>query len=132
MRKKDFSQIMGLLSNSLFHIFDFDGTIAHTFLHIPNSDNNIVEEAYTYALTMMWRIDYAPELLDSVHGLQNRAPGELIKAILDMEERMSPVDGRQDLIDMDKKSFNENSLAGKSRTDILSDCVPKVKGCTWK
>jgi len=127
MKEKKFSEIMELLDKILFYIFDFDNTIAHTFLHIPNADHNIVEDAYTHALAMMWRIDYALELLDRVGGLQNRAPGELIRAILDAEGS-----GRQGLIDMAEKAFHEIYFRGKSPRELLSDCVPEGKGFPWK
>ena len=129
MTKKDFRQFLKLLDRIMFYFFDFDGTIAHTFLHVPNEKGNIIVEAYERALNTIWDVQIAIELLQGVHGLQNRAPGELIRAILEQEEKEIK-GGRQRLIDEAKESFNKRFL-GKPMHERLAACVPKGKGFPW-
>ncbi len=129
MTQAEFRQFLELLKQIVFWFFDFDGTIAHTFLHVPNEEDNIVAEAYRQALNTIWDVRIISELLDAVGGLQNRAPGELIRAILEREEKDSK-GGRQRLIAQAKKSFNDRYL-GELMHVRLAACVPPGKGFPW-
>jgi len=112
----------------MFFFFDFDNTVAHTFLHIPNESDNIVVGAYGQALNMIWEKD-AFELLHSVNGLKNRAPGELIRAILEQAEKELP-GSRQSLITKAKAAFHDKFM-GKPMNERLSACVASGKGFPW-
>ena len=128
MTKQDFQRFLESLGKTRFFFFDFDGTIAHTFLHIPNEPANIVVGAYSQALSTIWGKE-AFELLHSVNGLQNRAPGELIRAILEQAEKEF-AGGRQDLITEAKAAFYEKFM-GKPMNVRLSACVAQGKGFPW-
>ena len=120
-----------LLRNIRFLFLDFDQTVAQTFFHMPGAKNDMVTEAYEMALGMIWGND-SFELLEGVRGLQNRAPGELIRAILENEEKMGDSEGRLYLIKTAKQKFADVYLSGKKLNDILASCVPAGKGISWE
>jgi len=128
MTKQNFKRFLKSLEKIRFFFFDFDGNIAHTFLHVPNEEANIVVGAYSHALSMIWGKE-SYELLHSVNGLQNRAPGELIRAILEQAEREFS-GGRQSLIAKAKVAFHEKFM-GKPMNVRLSACVAQGKGFPW-
>ena len=128
MIRQNFKRFLKSLEKIMFFFFDFDGTIAHTFLHIPNEEANIVVSAYSQALSLIWGKE-SYELLHSVNGLQNRAPGELIRAILDQSEREFS-GSRQSLIAKAKATFHEKFM-GKPMNERLSACVAQGKGFPW-
>jgi FMN phosphatase YigB (HAD superfamily) len=62
---------------------DWDGTIADTFTPSPNGRG--VESGYRYALGKMFGVQ---DLLDQIGGLCNRAPAEVIDAILELNSSL--------------------------------------------
>lgn len=73
----------------VFTLFDFDNTAADTFE--PNVDGINVDVAYRMAADVIFGKSCGEKLYDEVGGLQNRAPGQLIKAMLGIEDRLNLV-----------------------------------------
>lgn len=119
-----------MLQNARLAAFDFDGTIADTFAKSPNGVD--VVAAYEHALdTMFGKIG----VLESVGGLKNRAPTELVRDILQTQpgllaqglrayerhrERLASL--------MPKgKGIALTPLNGQNRVDLLGELLVRLK-----
>lgn len=70
---------------NLLLITDFDQTIAGTF--VPSPNNIGVEEAYRFAIHQTFGKEAVP-IYDDLGGLKNRAPSELVHAMLSHEANL--------------------------------------------
>ena len=94
-------------------VADFDGTLADTFQPSPNGIG--VTEAYKSAILSIFG-NKGNDLYQQIGGLQNRAPGELIVALLTVAQ------GYKKEILANAKAFHEKQNGN------LSGLVPKGKG----
>jgi len=95
--------------NGYLVVFDFDGTVANTFL--PNPKGIGVHEAYRLAVKDIFGLD-GLEIYEKAGGLQNRAPEEIVSLVLAANSQM---------IILAEECFDQ-----KNKT--LRRLVPKGKG----
>ena len=98
-----------------FLAFDFDGTVADTFTKSPSGIG--VKEAYEQAILDIFG-EEGKNIYNELGRLKNRAPSELVKAILDHAQELSK---REELIKRAKEFYItfKNDLTG---------LVPEKKG----
>lgn len=83
-------------------ILDFDETIAKTFSPSPHKIG--VDEAYRFAIEELFGMS-GLEVYEKIGGLQNRAPFELVKALLDTIETHQKPEKITEMIVKKKMSF---------------------------
>jgi len=98
-------------------LVDFDGTIAQTF--VPSPRNLGITEAYRLSCEDIFGPEILP-LYDSIGGLQNRGPIELVSTFLRL--------GDEELL------IEKAELFLKREINLLTGFVPDSKGASleWK